>query len=128
MKKSPKFFICNICGNIVEMIEDKGPKVFCCGKKMEAIIENTKEASTEKHIPKVTLNEDVVKVEVGSVLHPMTQEHHIGWIYVVANNGIRRIGLEIDKDPIVEFKLNKDEKIEEVYAYCNLHGLWKIEI
>ena len=128
MNNSKKFFICSVCGNLIEMIDNKGPKVVCCGKTMNELVANTTEASVEKHIPVLNINENKVKVQVGSTLHPMTQEHHISWIYLLTTQGVQRKHLEIDSDPIIEFTLTEDDKVLEAYAYCNLHGLWKVEL
>ena len=128
MNNSKKFFICSVCGNIIEMVESKGPKVVCCGKQMEELVANTTEASVEKHIPVVDVNDNKVKVQVGSTLHPMTQEHHISWIYLLTTQGGQRKYLEINGEPTIEFALTEDDKLLEVYAYCNLHGLWKVEL
>lgn len=128
MNNSKKFFICSVCGNIIEMVESKGPKVVCCGKQMEELVANTTEASVEKHIPVVDVNKNKVKVQVGSTLHPMTQEHHISWIYLLTTQGGQRKYLEINGEPTIEFALTEDDKLLEVYAYCNLHGLWKVEL
>ena len=128
MNNSKKFFICSVCGNIIEMVESKGPKVVCCGKQMEELVANTTEASVEKHIPVVEVNNNKVKVQVGSTLHPMTQEHHISWIYLLTTQGGQRKYLEINGEPTIEFALTEDDKLLEVYAYCNLHGLWKVEL
>lgn len=128
MNNSKKFFVCSVCGNLIEMIDHKGPKVVCCGKPMDELIANTTEASVEKHIPVVSVNGNKIKVQVGSTLHPMTQEHHISWIYLITTQGVQRKSLAIDSDPIVEFALTEDDKVLEAYAYCNLHGLWKVEL
>ncbi|WP_122638761.1 desulfoferrodoxin family protein [Romboutsia sp. Marseille-P6047] len=128
MNNSKKFLICSVCGNMVGMIEDKGPKLVCCGKKMNELVENTTEASVEKHTPVVNIDNNKVNVQVGSTLHPMTQEHHISWIYLLTTQGGQRKSLEVDSDPIVEFVLTENDKLLEVYAYCNLHGLWKLEL
>lgn len=128
MNNSKKFLICSVCGNMVGMIEDKGPKLVCCGKKMNELVENTTEASVEKHTPVVNIGNNKVNVQVGSTLHPMTQEHHISWIYLLTTQGGQRKSLEVDSDPIVEFVLTENDKLLEVYAYCNLHGLWKLEL
>ena len=85
------------------------------------------EASHEKHIPVVKLDGDKVVVEVGSVEHPMAEEHSILWIYLETDKGGHRKSLEVGKLPRAEFAL-ADEKPIAVYAYCNLHGLWKAEI
>lgn len=128
MKDSKKFFMCSICGNLIEMVESKGPKVVCCGKPMNELVANTTEASVEKHIPVVNVDGNKVNVQVGSTLHPKTQEHHINWIYLVTTEGVQRKHLEIESDPIAEFALIEGEKVLEAYAYCNLHGLWKVEL
>lgn len=128
MNNSKKFFICSVCGNLIEMIDHKGPKVVCCGKTMNELVANTTEASVEKHIPVLNINENKVKVQVGSTLHPMTQEHHISWIYLLTTQGVQRKHLEIDSAPTIEFTLTEDDKVLEAYAYCNLHGLWKVEL
>lgn len=128
MKNAKRFFKCSICGKIIDIVEDKGPIVVCCGKKMDELVANTTEAAEEKHIPEVQVNDNKVRVQVGSILHPMIKEHYIEWVYVKTNKGGQYKSLEIDKDPVVEFALTEDEKVLEVYAYCNLHGLWKVEL
>ncbi|MBQ5620368.1 MAG: desulfoferrodoxin, partial [Alistipes sp.] len=76
-----KFYICNACGNVIEKVVDSSVPVMCCGDDMEELIPNTVDASNEKHVPVVTkLDEWTLKVEVGSVAHPMLPEHHISFI------------------------------------------------
>ena len=125
--KETRFFVCETCGNIVGMIHASGVPVFCCGKKMTELVPGTVEASAEKHIPVVEVGENSVKVCVGSVLHPMAEEHHISWVYLQTDRGGQRKVLTPGSDPVVNFAL-QDEKPVAVYAYCNLHGLWKAEI
>ena len=122
-----KFYICEHCGNIIEKIEDKKVPVVCCGEKMKPLIPGVVEASHEKHIPVVSISGDEVTVSVGSVSHPMAEEHSILWVYLETDRGVQRKNLEVGKAPVVTFAL-ADEKPLEVYAYCNLHGLWKSEI
>ena len=119
-----KFFRCRHCGNVVMKVVDRRVPVVCCGEKMEELVPNTVDASNEKHVPKVTfVDECTMKVEVGSVPHPMTPEHHICFIYVETENGGMRIDL---KDvPEAMFCTCNDKPIA-VYEYCNLHGLWKL--
>jgi len=125
--KNIKFYICERCGNIVEMVNDSGVNPFCCGQKMNELVPNTVEASGEKHIPAVTVNENIVEVNVGSVDHPMIDVHWIEWVQLVTENGIQRKVLNPGEAPHVTFILN-GEKPVAVYAYCNLHGLWKTEL
>ena len=122
-----KFYICEKCGNLVEKIDDSGVPMSCCGQKMTPIVAGTVEASREKHIPVATVEGNVVTVSVGSVEHPMAEEHSILWVELVTDKGVQRKNLEVGKPPVVTFELSNENPIE-VYAYCNLHGLWKNEI
>lgn len=121
-----KFYICKTCGNLVGMLKDGGGQLVCCGKPMEELVANTTEAATEKHLPVVKIEGDKVLVTVGDVLHPMTEEHLISWIYLETEHGGRRVELQAGDEPKAEFCM-KDKPLA-VYAYCNLHGLWKTEI
>ena len=122
-----KFFVCEHCGNLVGVINDAGVPMMCCGQKMTQLIPGTVEASVEKHLPVVTVDGDKVKVEIGSVAHPMAEEHSILWVYLQTDKGGQRKNLAVGEAPAAEFAL-LGEKPEAVYAYCNLHGLWKTEI
>lgn len=122
-----KYYICEKCGNLVEKIDDSGVPMSCCGQKMTPIVAGTVEASREKHIPVATVEGNIVKVAVGSVEHPMAEEHSILWVELKTDKGIQRKNLVVGEPPVVTFAL-ADEKPLEVYAYCNLHGLWKSEI
>ena len=125
--KNTKFYICPHCGNIVEMVHDSGVKPFCCGQKMNELVPNTVEASGEKHIPAVKVEGSIVEVNVGSVNHPMVDVHWIEWVQLVTDKGSYRKWLNPGEDPNVIFRLGEEKPIA-VYAYCNLHGLWKTEL
>ena len=121
-----KFYKCNICGNVIEKVVDSKVPVVCCGQKMEELIPNTVEASGEKHIPVVTfLDDNTIKVEVGSVHHPMLPEHYIEWVSLQTKYGNQRKALAPGDAPEVCFRICEGDEVEAVYAYCNLHGLWK---
>ena len=122
-----KFYICEKCGNIVHKIKDSGVPVVCCGQKMTYLEPGVVEASHEKHIPVITVDGNTVTAIVGSVHHPMAEEHHIAWIYLETDKGGQMKHLEFNSEPTITFTLT-DEKPIAVYAYCNLHGLWKKEI
>ena len=122
-----RFYKCAHCGNVVEKVVDNKVPVFCCGQKMEELVPNTVEASGEKHIPVVEVKDGVVTVTVGSVLHPMSEEHLISWVYLETDRGSQKKVLSASDSPVVKFAL-ADEKPVAVYAWCNLHGLWKTEI
>ena len=121
-----KFYICETCGNLIGMIHSSGANVVCCGKKMTAIEAGVVEASREKHIPVASVNGNTVEVVVGSVAHPMAEEHHIAWVYLETTKGGQRKTLTPGSEPKVSFALCDEEPVA-VYAYCNLHGLWKAE-
>ncbi len=123
-----KIVMCKHCKNQIEYIKDSGVKVFCCGEEMTELVANTVDASKEKHVPVVEINNTEVVVSVGAVLHPMQEVHHIAYIILETNLGIQRKYLEVDKEPIAKFNTLVDEKIIAVYEYCNLHGLWKIDL
>ena len=125
--KMTKFYICEHCGNVVEKIVDKRVPVVCCGEKMKELVPGTVEASHEKHIPVVEVNDSTVSVAVGSVEHPMTNEHSIEWIYLETDKGAHRKDLKPGDAPAASFVLAGEKPIA-VYAYCNLHGLWKAEV
>ena len=99
----------------------------CCGRKMTKLEPGVVEASHEKHIPVVNIEGNVVKVKVGSALHPMAEEHSILWVYLQTDKGGQRKELSPGESPEVEFALS-GEKPLAVYAYCNLHGLWKADV
>ncbi len=122
-----KFFYCKHCGKIIGMILDPGTPTICCGEPMQELVPNTKEAATEKHIPVVKVSGDTVEVTVGSILHPMVQEHYIQWIYLQTKKGGQRKSLLPGEEPKAVFALKEDEPVA-VFEYCNLHGLWKADI
>ena len=88
------------------------------------VIAGSTDAAQEKHVPVVTKKCKTVKVDVGSVAHPMTAEHLIEWIALETEQGYQVQYLKADGSPVCEFKLSDGDKAVKVYAYCNLHGLW----
>lgn len=125
MKAEVAFYKCEICGNMVGLIKRGGGQLVCCGKPMTKLVPNTTEASVEKHIPVATRENGKILVQVGSAIHPMTEAHYIEWIAVVSADGTERISLSPNDEPKAVFC---DKNDAEVYAYCNLHGLWKAEV
>lgn len=121
------FYLCPHCGNLVEMVHDAHVTPHCCGQKMDLLSPNTVEASGEKHVPAVIVTGDQVQVNVGTVDHPMAQEHWISWIQLDTNQGSQRRYLKPGQAPKAVFALAGAQPVA-VYAYCNLHGLWKTEL
>lgn len=120
-----RFFICEHCGNIIAMVKDTGVPVMCCGQKMKELVPGTTDAAVEKHVPVYQAEGDVVMVRVGSVDHPMLPEHYIEWVSLQTKQGNQRKALHPGDAPEVRFALCEGDEVEAVYAYCNLHGLWK---
>ena len=123
-----KFYICNHCGNIIAYVKESGVPVVCCGEKMRELIPNTEDAAVEKHLPVFTLENGKVNVKIGSTPHPMITEHHIEWVSLQTDQGNQRKELCPEGEPEVSFLIDENEKVEAVFAYCNLHGLWKTEV
>jgi superoxide reductase len=122
-----KFYVCAHCGNIIEKINDAGVPVMCCGEKMKEMIPGTSDGAAEKHVPVWKVEGGKVVVNVGEVDHPMIPEHFIGWVALETKQGVQRKYLKPGEEPNVTFSLG-DDKAVAVYAYCNLHGLWKTEV
>lgn len=130
MKNERKFSKCSHCGNIISFIKNAGVPVSCCGEKMTDLTPNSTDAAQEKHVPVAVRepsgNGSKLTITVGSVPHPMTEEHHIAWIVIADGNRTQRIALSNTEAPTAEFFVN--EASVTVYGYCNLHGLWEAQL
>ena len=125
MCSEQKFFICKHCGNLIGLILNHGVPMVCCGEEMTELVPNTVEASTEKHLPVIAeTSPNGISVKIGSVPHPMEEAHHITFVYVETKRGGQRKCLNVGEPAQVEFCFADDKPIA-VYAYCNLHGMWK---
>lgn len=123
-----KFLKCEVCGNVAMKFVDSGVKMVCCGQNMIELVPNTTDAAGEKHVPVVErVSDDVIRVKVGSVEHPMIEKHHIAFIFVETERGGIRVDLDVDGKPEAEVFVG-GEKVKAVYEYCNLHGLWKLDM
>lgn len=126
-----KFYHCNLCGNLIEMIDDSGQIPVCCGKAMKELQPGTSDGTKEKHVPIIIKERPVagcscrgVLVQVGDEPHPMCEEHSILWIALETDQGIYLRLLPTSGKPSTTFYLQPEEKILSVYSYCNLHSLW----
>lgn len=152
------FYRCDKCENIVALIKSGGGTLMCCGQGMTRLQANSTNAAKEKHVPVMSLEGGKLKVTVGSIAHPMTEEHFILWIALVADNKIEIVNLKPEMESKTEFVYfsgddeipftgkndeivpncegqlcnfvysDKASKEVVVYAYCNIHGLWKAEL
>ncbi|MBF9018077.1 MULTISPECIES: desulfoferrodoxin [unclassified Oceanispirochaeta] len=114
---------CDHCGNIVEVLTAGGGELVCCGDPMKLQEEKAADSSTEKHVPVIEKIDGGFKVTVGSTLHPMTEEHSIQWIELIADGKVYRQNLKPGDAPVAEFCVEASEV--SAREYCNLHGLWK---
>jgi superoxide reductase len=120
-----KIYRCNVCGNVVELVNDGGGTLVCCGEEMERIPSKDREEGNEKHLPVIEVEDNIVTVKVGSVMHPMTEAHYINWIALVYNGKMKKIELNPSDEPKATFTIDEDFNTIEAYEYCNVHGLWK---
>lgn len=126
---SPTFFTCKEKKGILGLITGEKTEILKCIEEHFEELDSTKsEGAGEKHLPCVKTEGSLITVSVGSVLHPMTEDHSIGWIYLETAQGGQIKFLCPDKEPIAEFCLSNGDKAIAAYAYCNLHGFWKTEI
>ena len=123
--KELKFYRCNVCGNLAVKLVDSGVKMHCCGKEMQEYTPNTTDGAVEKHLPVISEKCGNVDISVGSVSHPMTEEHYIQFIVLQTSNGYYFKELNPNDLPKATFTLSKGEKVISAYSFCNLHGLWK---
>ena len=123
MTEKLQIYKCEVCGNIVEMLHGGKGELMCCNEPMKLYVENTVDASVEKHVPVINLNDAGMDVKVGSVSHPMEESHYIEWIEVIQDGKAYRQFLNPGDAPEASFCIaDKDAVVRE---YCNLHGLWK---
>ena len=127
MMKDPRFLVCRHCGNMVDVVNDAGVPMVCCGEQMNEVVAGSTDAAQEKHVPVITVDGNLVKVAVGSVAHPMVAEHYITWIYLHTAKGVQRKHLSPGEAPEAVFALTEDDKVVAAYEYCNLHGLWVVK-
>ncbi|UCD06865.1 MAG: desulfoferrodoxin [Candidatus Aenigmatarchaeota archaeon] len=124
MTEINQIYKCNVCGNVVEVLHAGAGELVCCGQPMELLKEKTEDEGQEKHVPVIEKTETGVKVKVGSVPHPMEENHYIEWIEVIAEGKVCRKQLKPGEQPEAEFEVKADNI--QAREYCNIHGLWKV--
>ena len=121
-----KFYVCEVCGKVIGLINDTKIPTMCCGEEMHILIANTSDGAGEKHIPVYEIKENTeIEITVGEIEHPMDEDHYIAWIALVSEGMTTRIQLIPQNSPIVKMKYIKGSTI---YSYCNKHGLWKKQV
>ena len=122
-----KFYRCGRCGNIITHLYKSPATVVCCGEPMKELVPNTSDGAGEKHVPVIEVSGNVVTVKVGSVEHPMLDNHFIQWIALETEAGVQIQYLKPGEKPERAFALAAGDKVVAAYEYCNLHGLWVAE-
>lgn len=123
MTQLRQVYKCNVCGNIVEVVHPSMGTLVCCGQNMELLTEKSADTGMEKHVPVIEKTPEGILVKVGSIEHPMLEEHHIEWIELHTPNHIYRKYLHAGEKPEALFKT--DEEVLYAREYCNIHGHWK---
>ena len=123
MAKLNDVYKCNVCGNIVEVVHSGAGELVCCGQPMQLLEPKTEDQGQEKHVPVIEKIEGGYKVKVGSVPHPMEEEHHIEFIELMADGTVYRKYLKAGDNPEAVFMVEASEV--SAREFCNLHGLWK---
>ncbi|MBR0163904.1 MAG: desulfoferrodoxin [Lachnospiraceae bacterium] len=123
-----KFYQCKKCKKIIGMIQPSACPTMCCGDEMVEMVPGTSDGAAEKHVPVAQVDGQTVTVDVGSVAHPMQEEHWIQWIALETKQGMQRKVLNAGDAPKATFALTADDQPVSVYEYCNLHGLWKTDL
>ena len=125
MTKQKQIYKCSVCGNIVEVVHPGEGELVCCGQPMQLLEEKSKDEGNEKHVPIIEKTKGGVRVKVGSVAHPMDENHYIEWIEILADGRTYKKFLQPGDKPEAEFLIGAKEI--KARAYCNLHGLWQSE-
>lgn len=114
---------CSICGNVAEIVHAGAADMSCCDQPMDYLKENTVDAAKEKHVPVIEKVDGGFKVSIGSVAHPMTDDHYIEWIELISGDMCYRQFLNPGDAPEAVFQITATSPIAR--AHCNLHGVWK---
>lgn len=124
MTKRNQIYKCEICGNVVEVVNEGAGELVCCGQPMTLLEAKSEEEGTEKHKPIIERDGDIVKVVVGKVEHPMEEKHFIELIELVKDGRVLQTRhLSYTDRPVAYFRC--EEEGIEARAFCNIHGLWK---
>lgn len=125
MSNTNEIYKCTICGAVTEVIYGGRGELTCCGKNMLLLRPNTEDASEEKHVPVIEKVVDGIKVKVGSVPHPMDDDHYIAVIELASKDDVYRKTLKPGNAPEAVFNVNAAFDDLVAKEYCTLHGLWQ---
>lgn len=138
MATTMEVYQCKKTGTAIELIKSEGiqpltnnPKdnttISYHGNTLDFVAVNTSDGAAEKHMPIAEFDGNDLVVKVGDVMHPMTSEHLIEWVTILYDNFMQRGEFTSEESPQITFHVGKAASVD-VYAYCNLHGLWKTTV
>jgi transcriptional regulator with XRE-family HTH domain/desulfoferrodoxin (superoxide reductase-like protein) len=116
MKKS-KFHVCPVCGNAI--LSTGEAVITCCGITLPAL---EAEPAEEEHAIRLEPVEDEYYVTLD---HPMSKTHYISFLAAVSDQAVQFVKLYPEGEAGTRFKVNR---VERIYAYCNRHGLFVLDL
>ena len=122
MTRLYELYRCAACGNILGVFNKGNGMPVCCGSPMQLLAEKTADEGREKHLPVITPAKGGIIVKLGSIPHPMEEDHFIEWIEVRKDHQVSIKGLKPGEAPSAFF-CGYDVDVT-ARAYCNRHGLW----
>lgn len=122
-----RFYQCKVCGKLIVVLSQEDIPTECCGEAMTEVVPNKTDGAVEKHVPEYEIDGNKVYVRVGVLPHPMTDAHSINWVCLRTKQGFQFKELKPDDAPVVTFAISKKDRVEQVYSFCNIHGLWTSE-
>ena len=122
-----QFYKCDICGNIAQILHEGEGNLVCCGQEMNLLEAKSDETMAEKHVPKFFSDGELDFIQVGSIPHPMQDEHYIEFIQAVSDDKNCLVTRFLYPNQEPKMSLNKPENLIKAYEYCNIHGLWEGE-
>lgn len=122
-----RFYQCKVCGKLIAVLSQNAIPTECCGEVMKEAVPNKTDGAIEKHVPDYEIDGHKVYVKVGVLPHPMTDEHNIRWVCLRTKQGFQFKELMPGEAPTVTFALSKKDRVEAIYSFCNIHGLWSVD-
>jgi len=131
MTQRLEFYKCQVCGNLVEILNSGVGELVCCSQPMNLLIPHTTEDQymNDHHLPVIEESEDGEKlIRIGSTQHDMSEEHHIEFIETISKDqkNVHLKFLDLGERPIIDYKCRT--RTNTARCHCNKHGLWEGEL
>lgn len=112
-----RFYVCPVCGNVIQATGSA--LISCCGITLPPL---QVEEPDGEHMIRLTRDADEYFAEM---THPMTKQHYISFLAAVSDQGIQMIKLYPEGPAEARFKSGR---VKRIYAYCNRHGLFRLDV